>query len=99
MNALQKLDAEELRIKIFTDAKGMCAVCGWPLNQGVPQLAHRIANTKANIKKYGDEIINHRLNLVATCSLYCNSRCNIGNNPVKSLALVEEIKHAIEHGN
>ena len=99
MNAQERLTAEELRIEIFSDAQWTCESCGSPLNSGVPQLAHKIAKTKANIKKYGYEIINHRLNLVAVCSLCCNSKCNIGNNPVKSLALVEGIKYAIEHGN
>ena len=99
MNAREKLDAEELRIEIFKNAQWICEICGSSLNSGVPQLAHRIAKTKSNIKKYGDEIINHRLNLVAVCSLCCNSKCNIGNNPVKAFSLLEGIKYANEHGN
>ena len=50
---------------------GVCEVCGRPLNEGQPQGAHRIGNTKANRAKYGDFIIDHRLNMGMTCSLKC----------------------------
>jgi hypothetical protein len=59
------------------------------------QIAHRIAETKTNLAKYGEKVVNHFFNLVVTCSLYCNSRFNIGNNPRKCDALAELIR---QHG-
>jgi hypothetical protein len=59
------------------------------------QIAHRIAETKTNLAKYGVKVVNHFFNLVVTCSLYCNSRFNIGNNPRKCDALAELIR---QHG-
>jgi hypothetical protein len=47
------------------------------------QLSHRIARTKANIKKHGLEFIDHNINLVTACCLEHNSFWNIGNNPEK----------------
>lgn len=61
-------------------------------------LAHRIAQTKANIKKYGKSIIHHELNLVAVCeNLEHNSYFNIGFNPVETEKLVEKIKAELEN--
>lgn len=51
---------------------GCCQVCGARLS--CPgQLAHRIAKSKMNIKKYGLDIIDSSANLVLVCGLRCNS--------------------------
>ena len=52
---------------------GLCLVCRKPLSMGTPQLAHIICKSKANIKRYGIDIIDHHLNLALVCSLECNS--------------------------
>ncbi len=72
--------------------KGLCQICGkYVWNQGA--LAHRIANTKTNIKIYGKEIIDHRFNLIWSCfSWTCNDSMNIGGNLGKSQKLVKLIK-------
>ncbi len=71
--------------------KGLCQVCGkYVWNQGA--IAHRIANTKTNIKIYGKKIIDHRFNLCWAClSWTCNDKMNIGNNLGKSQKLVKLI--------
>lgn len=69
---------------------GICEVCGAPLGTKA-QGAHRIANTKSNRAKYGDLVIDHPLNIAMVCSLACNQVCNIGQDPGKSLRLVEKI--------
>lgn len=56
------------------------------------QQAHRIAQTKANLKKYGIEIIHHNYNRVSVCGLECNAAYNIGNNPGKVRKLVALIR-------
>jgi hypothetical protein len=55
------------------------------------QIAHRIAQSKVNRKKYGNEIIDHNINLVSSCQ-ECNDSFNIGMNPGKTERLVEFIK-------
>lgn len=86
------LDDEEKRLEIFERDKWTCQVCGKWLREGVPQLAHRIAQTKANIRKYGKEVIHHPLNLVSVCSLRCNSACNIGFNRIECERLIGDIR-------
>lgn len=71
-------------------AGGVCEVCGKPLGAHA-QGAHKIANTIANRKKWGSMIIDHPLNIVMVCSLFCNDACNIGNNPRNCLSLVKRI--------
>lgn len=80
---------ENQRKIALTSSGGVCEVCGKILTTW--QGAHRIANTKANRKKWGDFIIDHPLNIAIVCSLKCNDKCNIGNNIGKSLELVEKI--------
>jgi hypothetical protein len=56
------------------------------------QIAHRIADTKANRKKYG-RLIDHNFNLVPVSNLEVNSSFNIGMNDIKSLILILLIKN------
>lgn len=56
---------------------GVCEVCGQPLCDGQAQGAHRIGNTKTNRAKYGDFVIDHRLNIGMTCCLKCNDALDI----------------------
>jgi len=64
-----------------------CQKCKLPATQ----IGHRIARTKVNYKKYGKEIIDHNMNMCASCSV-CNSSFNIGNNPGKCKILSDLIK-------
>ena len=92
MNKRQIIILEDLRQELYQECNYVCEVCGRSIYYyGTPQLAHRIAQTKANIKKYGSEVIHNRKNLVPVCSLKCNDACNIGYKPEKVKKLVEEI--------
>ena len=93
------LDLHEKRESIFARDGYLCKVCGKPIRNGMPQLAHRIAKTRANKAKYSDAIINHPLNLLSVCSLRCNSACNIGYNPAACVELVAEIIDDLEGYN
>lgn len=55
-----------------------CFVCGMPANQR----AHIIGNTKANRKRYGDEVIDSPLNVLPACNLVHNGYIDIGKSPV-----------------
>lgn len=70
---------------------GVCEVCGRPLNEGQPQGAHRIGNTKANRAKYGNFVIDHRLNIGMTCSLKCNGKLDISKDIGKVIKLCKKI--------
>jgi 5-methylcytosine-specific restriction endonuclease McrA len=96
MTDYQKFKANEKRDEIFRRDHYTCQICGKSVYEGIPQLAHRIAATKSNISKYGREVIYHSLNMVSVESLYCNSRCNIGNRPIETEKLVQDIRNAIK---
>ena len=70
---------------------GICEVCGKSLNDGQPQGAHRIGNTKANREKYGAFVIDHPLNIGYTCSLKCNGVLDISRNPAECIKLCKLI--------
>ena len=97
MTARARFDANERREELFALAYYTCKVCGHPLHwQGTAQLAHRIAQTKSNIQRYGAHVVHHDKNLVPVCSLRCNDACNIGFNPVAAQELADEINNLKE---
>jgi len=75
-----------------------CQNCGAEAGfYGTPQLAHKIANTKYFRLKYGNEVIDHPLNRVLTCSLACNSAMNLGHSTARADELRDTIMREI-HG-
>jgi len=92
----EQLDYATQRIYLFLRAEGKCEVCGRRINSETMQLAHRIPQTKRNLKKYGKEVIHHPKNLRATCSLSCNSKVDIRNHPVAQSNLLAEIEEEID---
>jgi len=92
MKSRESLELSILKEEIFKSVDYRCEVCGKSVyTYGTPQLAHRIAQTKANIKRYNLAVIHNRLNLAPVCSLKCNDKCNIGNRPEQVKELVEKI--------
>lgn len=97
MTARDKLEANDKRETIFERDGYRCHHCGGSIYaHGTPMLAHRICQSKANIRKYGEDIIHHPLNLLSACCLKCNDSANIGFNPVAREALIDEIMEAID---
>lgn len=74
MNAKAKLDANEKREDLFRLADYRCVVCGKYLREGVPQLAHRVINSKHNRQELPEDVLHHPYNLIPVESLTCNSR-------------------------
>lgn len=95
MTERAKLEAQEGRLALFAACGWLCQVCGRPLREGVPQLAHRIPKRKDRIAKYGPEVIHHRLNLVPVCGLKCNGKVDLSNRPLEEAELVKEILNAL----
>ena len=89
-------------LDIYDRDNWTCQRCNKPASQ----IAHLISKGKVNHKyvmRYvmenypemtnikSDDIIHHKLNMIAVCGLECNSSYNIGNNIVKTNELIEKI--------
>ena len=87
MTAREKMEANERKIERMAKQR-FCEVCGEPLRCHTCQLAHRVAKSKMNLKKYGKEFIHSDTNTALVCSLKCNSAVLVRGK--------EEIKQLIE---
>ena len=85
------LDREDERVAIYARDRGRCQTCGEPVAWGDFELAHGIAATKCNYRKYGAEIVDHALNKHLTHRGRCNDAQNIAGDPGKCEALIDEI--------
>lgn len=94
-----ELKTEAIRrtyLAIYARDHGRCVSCGLSANRyGTAQLAHVIPNRKHNIRKYGEAVIHHPMNLKLTCCLECNAAVSIGGQPLAEAALVKKIRLAI----
>lgn len=66
-----------------------CPVCGELMMTS--QIAHRIPQTKANLRRYGEAVIHHEYNLERVCGLGCNDAVSISNHPLAKSALLVRI--------
>lgn len=90
-NERLRFELWEERLRIYSRDGGICQACGQPVDINSFEVAHKIANTKANRKHYGDAIIDHPLNKATTHAGRCNSAMNCGFKPDKCREIVEEI--------
>ena len=88
------LEAYEERRAIYLRDRGLCQACMKSVAFSDFELAHRIANTKANRRRWGAEVIDHPLNKCIAHRGRCNDECNIGGRPASCAELVEQIKAA-----
>ena len=97
LTASEKLEIEDNKRTRYILAGNRCEHCGELMFYEQSQYAHRISKSKANLKKYGPEIIHHDLNLKLVCSLKCNSAVLLSpaTHPVEAEKLVNEIRLAI----
>jgi hypothetical protein len=85
------LDAYEERIAIYARDHGRCQCgCKEPVAFDAFEMAHRIANTKANRRRWGDAVIDSPLNRCVALREH-NSRLNIGGRPMECAALAARI--------
>lgn len=100
---MNELEAHEMELKkrqIIFEQSGICGYCGKRINPGENYtIAHRLAKHKWRLEKYGDEVMNHRLNLVATHPGNCNDgvMVNIQKTEGKELliAIFEDLGYEI----
>lgn len=96
MTERQRFDMQEQRQEIYKRDGYTCQTCGGSIYRwGTPQLAHRISQGVANVKRYGKEVIHHSENLASVCSLRCNDAMNIGHKTKEADALAEKIRQEI----
>lgn len=92
------MTVEKQREELFRQQGGVCAHCGRVyLRHQDMALAHKVANTKANIKKYGKDRVGYIRNKALVCrelhgGVDCNAAMNIGNKPATSEILMEAIR-------
>lgn len=97
MTEREQFEMNEQRKFIYSRDHYTC-ICGNPINHYYrPQLAHKIPQTKANLKEHGKYIIHHPMNLRSVCSLKCNKKVDIGTNPRQVEKLAKEIRNEIKN--
>lgn len=95
MTQRESFELSELREQLFKECGYVCQnpECGKSIyHNGSPMLAHKIAQTLGNIKKYGKCVIHHPKNLAPVCCLKCNDAMNIGYNTGEAEKLADEIR-------
>lgn len=97
MTERESFKCSELKRQMLIESDYKCQVCGRPLDLSC-QLAHIIPNTKYNLKKYGKDLIHHKLNFKIVCSLKCNAAVLIGNNFQEEAELIKRIKKGLNNG-
>jgi len=98
MTERKRLVIYEERLAIHARDMGICQACRQHVGLNEFEIAHRIANTVANRKHWGDAIIDHPLNKATTHAGKCNDKMNCGFNPAKCQAIVDAIKECM-NGN
>lgn len=83
----KQFDITESMLDIYNRDMWVCQRCG----EKASQIAHRIAQSTVNKKKYGKDIVHHKYNMVASCDR-CNDYFNIGNIPEKVKRIIELIE-------
>lgn len=90
------------RERIYAKQLGRCADCGriYRSHQEM-EMAHRLAESEANIRAYGYNVIDHDLNKGLVCREKwaghdCNSALLLDGKPAIARALVREIQRVIK---
>jgi hypothetical protein len=84
----------EQRLAIYYRDGGICQSCHRPVSIQAFQVAHRIADTVSNRKRYGGHVVDHALNKSTTHAGKCNDAQNCGFNPVQCAEIVKAIREA-----
>jgi 5-methylcytosine-specific restriction endonuclease McrA len=92
-------ETHEERLAIYERDHGLCAYCGRPVDINSFTVAHRIARTKAMLKKYGREVIEHPLNKATTHPGACNDLIQCTNRPVEREHLASLIRARIDESS
>ncbi len=95
MTEREAFEASEQKREIMMGSGYRCVQCG---AKGM-FLAHHIAQSSVNIRKYGKQVIHHSKNMSLVCSdPRCNDLCSIGVDSIEGQELVKEIENDIGSG-
>lgn len=99
MTEKEQFELAQLKEQIYIRDKGICQYCGNPV-VFPGELAHRIPQTKANIKKFGKRVIHHSYNLALVCpgKPRCNDGVMIGQDLLEEHKLLARIAKALRKG-
>ena len=87
----ERLERHEERLRIYARDRGVCQACGETVDINSFDVSHRIADTVANRKHWGAQVIDHPLNKATTHAGACNDAMNCGFKPDKCREIVEAI--------
>ena len=88
MTDRQRLAIHEERLAIYNRDGGICQACGLPVNINSFEVAHRIANSVCNAKRFGRSVIDSPHNKACTHRGRCNDAMNCGFKPDKCAEIV-----------
>jgi hypothetical protein len=95
-NELTEAKIREMKFRIFSEQSGRCFACGEPVSITQIELAHRISQSKTNLKLWGEAVIHNRLNLRGTHPGRCNSGVSLNPDSIEAEDLVRDIQRAIK---
>ena len=81
-----------MKFRLFSEQSGRCFTCGEPVSITQLELAHRISQSKTNLKLWGAEVIHHKMNLRGTHPGRCNSRVTLNPDSIEAEKLVYTIQ-------
>ena len=85
-----------LKFRLFSEQSGLCFSCGEPMAITEMELAHRISQSKTNLKLWGEAVIHHKMNLRGTHPGRCNSRVSLNLDSIEAEKLVYDIQKEIK---
>ena len=89
-------EIREQKFRIFSEQSGLCFACHEPMALTEMQLAHRIAQTKPNLRLWGEAVIHHRKNFRGTHA-WCNSKVSLNPYSLEAERLVKEIRRDLKN--
>lgn len=85
------------RIDEWQEVMGLYPTCKY-CNEQATEAAHIVANTKANVAKYGFYAINNRANMVPTCHAHNSKAMQEVRGQSEKDAHIEQIKQMLVNG-
>ena len=86
----------DMKFRLFSEQSGRCFTCGEPVALTEMELAHRISQSKTNLKLWGESVIHHRMNLRGTHPGRCNSRVSMNPMSLEAERLVHDIQRDLK---
>ena len=97
MTDRQRIELTETKERLGEEQAWLCHVCGRPMTLDSSHFAHVLPQDRVHIRRYGEEVIHHRLNGRLTCGLRCNAKVQVtySAHPLMADMLANRIREAI----